>query len=183
MPSLAAARRVANQNHPSSRLLKQTVQSWYVLRTRSRFEFSVRDELERRSIESWLPTFTEESRWSDRVATVTRPLFPGYLFARLNGNAAQVKSTRGVVDVLSLDQKPVPVSDDEVANLRRVVEAPKPVISCAYVAGSRVTVKRGPFAGVSGIVSRVKNGATLTIPVEILGRSVSVEIDLADVKP
>jgi transcription elongation factor/antiterminator RfaH len=156
---------------------------WYALRTRSRFEFAARDELNRRNIDAWLPTFTEESRWSDRVQLVTRPLFPGYLFARFNLSIAnQIRITRGVVEILSIDQKPVLISDDEVATLRRIVESPVPVKSCPYVVGSRVSVARGPFAGVSGVISRIKGSTTLTIPVEILGRSVAVSIDTADVE-
>jgi transcription antitermination factor NusG len=157
-------------------------QDWFAIRTRSRFEFAVKDELNRRNIEAWLPTFREESRWSDRVAVVTRPLFPGYLFARAPVHRANsIRSTRGVADILSIDQQPVPVSDEEIENLRRLVDSPKGAKSCPYVAGSRVRVKSGPFAGVEGVITRVKNAATLTIPVEILGRSVSVEIDIADV--
>lgn len=114
----------------------------------------------------------------------TRPLFTGYIFAQFDANAAaqQILRVYGVVQILSVDQKPVAISDDEIAILRRVVESPAPVSPCAYVVGETVRVKTGPFAGVDGVITRIRGAATLTIPIEILGRAVSVAIDVADVE-
>lgn len=157
---------------------------WYALRLRSRFEFSVRDTLRAAGIEEFLPTMATESRWSDRTAIVTRALFPGYLFARFDDAtaAADIVATRGVVEILSIGLRPEPISDDAIADLRRAVESRAIVGTCPYVAGSTVRVKSGPFAGIEGIVTRVKDGALLTIPMPILGRSVNVAIDASDVE-
>lgn len=122
----------------------------------------------------------------------TRPLFAGYIFARFDPadatNVATVRQTRGVLEILSLDGAPAAIPDAEIANLQRLAANPGAVLPCAYVAGEAVTVARGPFAGVSGVVSRVRQGGntsatTLTIPIQILGRAVRVEIDAADVEP
>jgi transcriptional antiterminator RfaH len=156
---------------------------WHALRLRSRHEFAVRDSLRAANVTEFLPTITVESRWTDRIAIVTRPLFTGYIFARFAApDAAQVLQTRGVVQILSVDLRPVPISDAVIADLRRAVESPAPISLCAYVAGETVRVKSGPFTGVAGVISRVKGATTLTIPVEILGRAVSVQIDAADVE-
>ncbi|MDP9024309.1 MAG: UpxY family transcription antiterminator [Candidatus Eremiobacteraeota bacterium] len=169
-------RRVA---HPPQ---EPTGASWFVLRLRSRFDFAVRDQLRADSIEEFLPTREETTRWTDRMNVTTRPLFSGYIFARFDPReASRVRQTRGVVQILSIAQEPVPVPDEVIANLQRIAANPALVECCPYVAGSTVRVERGPFAGVSGIITRVKGGAVLSIPVEILGRSVSVEIDAADV--
>jgi transcription antitermination factor NusG len=86
-----------------------------------------------------------------------------------------------VVHVLSVDQKPVPIPDKVIEDLRRVVvsrnAAPAPI-----VAGAEVTIQRGPFVGVTGKVSSVRGKTLLTIPIAMLGRAVSVQIDAADVK-
>jgi transcription antitermination factor NusG len=156
---------------------------WHALRLASRHEFAVRDALRAANVTEFLPTFTVESRWSDRIATVVRPLFAGYIFARFAASeAAQVTRIRGVVNILSIDQKPVPISDGVIADLRRAVESPAPLVLCPYVAGSAVRVKSGPLAGAEGVITRIQGNTLLTIPIEILGRAVSVKIDAADVE-
>lgn len=156
---------------------------WYALRTRSRHEFAVRDELALLGTEQFLPTWREQTRWTDRNTVTTRPLFAGYIFARFDPLArASVLAVRGVVQILSIDSHPTPISDDEIAALRAVVDSPAAFERVPYVAGSTVRIERGPFAGVSGIVTQTQGAATLTIPITILGRAVSVRIDAADCK-
>jgi transcription antitermination factor NusG len=160
--------------------------AWYVLRTRSRFEFAVRDQLRGADIEEFLPVYREEIRWSDRTQTTTRPLFAGYIFCRFDPSDADSKTTvlqtRGFVTILSLDSEPVPIPDECIADLRRIADSPVSCSPCAYVVGERVRVERGPFAGIEGVVTRVKGVSTLTVPIEIMCRSVSVQIDAADVE-
>lgn len=172
--------------HVTERREAQQPQSpgWFALRLRSRFEFAVRDQLRAADVPEFLPTMTEETRWTDRTNLTTRPLFAGYIFAQFDPSSRDtVLRTRGVVQILSIDQQPVPISDEEIANLRLFVGAAARVEPGPYVAvGSAVRVERGPFAGVEGIVTRTKGQATLTISVEILGRSVNVALDPADVE-
>jgi transcriptional antiterminator RfaH len=156
---------------------------WYALRCRSNFEARVCAALQAAGIGEFFPSYVETVRWSDRKKVTVRPLFPGYVFARFDryvGSAA-VLCVAGVISILGSNELSS-VSDDEIANLKRVVESPVPVARGSYVAGARVRVERGCFAGVVGIVSRVKGETLLTIPIQILGRSVSVQIDAADVK-
>jgi transcription antitermination factor NusG len=159
---------------------------WYALRLRNRSEFAVRDALDRQGIESFLPTWEERSSWSDRIAKITRPLFTGYLFSRFVPELAQdaVLRTRGVVQILGIPTgKPEAIPDAVIRNLQLVAANPAALSPCAYVVGQWVAVVRGPFAGACGTVSRVKeNPLRLTIPVEILGRAVSVQIDAADIE-
>lgn len=155
---------------------------WFALRVYSQREFRVAEALCGAGFEEFCPSRTVETRWTDRTKLSTHPLFTGYLFARFDdADAPRVRETRGVITILSIDQKPVSIPDSVIADLRHAVSAVK-VEPCAYVAGSAVTVARGPFAGRTGVVTRVKNATILSIPVEILGRSVSVEIDAADVE-
>jgi len=162
--------------------LRLSTSRWFALLTRSRHEFAARDALRAHGTEAFLPTWRETVAWTDRKTVTERPLFTGYLFARFDPAVhGAILATRGVVRILSLDQKPVPISDDVIEDLQRIVLSPVACSPCAYVAGDQVTVRRGPFAGVTGVISRVKGATTLTIPVEILGRAVSVQIDAADV--
>lgn len=158
--------------------------AWFALRLRNRFEFAVQEQLRQQEIGEFLPTLTQETRWSDRTSVTTRPLFPGYIFARFDpATRADVLRIRGVVQILSVDQQPVAIPDDQVANLQRFVSAAARIAPGPYVAvGATVRVARGPFAGVEGLVTRTKGAVSLTISVELLGRSVSVALNPADVE-
>lgn len=156
---------------------------WFALRAQGLREFAVRDELRLAGIEEFLATFITESRWAGRIARVEKPLFPNYIFARFDPDArGAILAIRGVLQILSLDSRPVPISAAVIEDLQRVVLSRKTVACHAYVVGVTVTVSRGPFAGVTGIVSRLRGETTLSIPVEILGRSVQVSIDARDVE-
>jgi transcription antitermination factor NusG len=157
--------------------------AWYALRHLSNRAFAVRDALRAEGIIEFLPTYSVETRWTDRTKRTARPLFAGYIFARFDpARACKILQTPGVFQILSVDQKPEPIPDKVIESLRRVAESPVAVACCPYVAGVTVTVMRGPFAGVCGVVRRTQGATTLTIPVEILGRSVGVQIDAGDVR-
>src|SRR5687768_7435307 len=75
---------------------------WFAIWTRSRHEQIVREQLERKRIEAFLPTITRWSRWKDRKKQVDWPLFPGYCFARFDpGERLPVLKCAGVVNIIS----------------------------------------------------------------------------------
>lgn len=157
--------------------------AWYAVRVRSRHDFAVRDALLARGLEAWTPIWRQHVRWSDRETVTARPLFPGYVFARFSRCATELvlSAHPGIVQILSLDQKPVPIADEVIAALQLAAARPD-VTTCPYVAGVTIVVKSGPWAGCAGVVVRVKGATTLYIPVEVFGRSVPVPIDVADVE-
>jgi transcription antitermination factor NusG len=155
---------------------------WYALRLRSRFEFAVRDALHAAGIEEFLPTYTTETRAPGRTQLTTRPLFAGYIFAKFSaaGASNDVLRTRGVAGILGAAGVPTAIPDGEIANLQRMAAKSVSVSRCSYVAGETVQIARGPFAGVIGEVTRTQGAVRLTVAIPILGRAVSVAIDVAD---
>jgi transcription antitermination factor NusG len=155
--------------------------NWYALRLRSNTEFKVRAALQAYSIEVFLPTWSEDVRWSDRTRQTLRPLFPGYLFARMAEGPDIFRAivTRGVVQILPNSHNPLSVSDAEIENVRRVVASKLVATPCDFVAGELVMIDSGPLAGVSGVVTRTKGALRVVVSVEILRRAISVELDAA----
>ena len=68
---------------PESRSKRDSDENWFALWTRSRHEQVVRDQLEQKRIETFLPTVTRWSRWKDRKKKIDWPLFPGLLFCAI----------------------------------------------------------------------------------------------------
>src|SRR5262249_22458119 len=96
--------------------------AWFAIWTRSRHEQVVRDQLERKKIDAFLPTITKWSRWKDRRKKIDWPLFPGYCFARFDPeNSLSVLKCTGVVNIVSFEGKPAAIPEYEVESIRLLV--------------------------------------------------------------
>ena len=111
--------------------------------------------------------------------TVELPLFPGYLFCRFAGaQSLAVRQTPGVISVVGFAGKPEPIPDDQISAIRTTIESGRAFQPWRYVvAGDRVRIEHGPLAGVSGVVIREKGEIRVVVSVELLQRSVAVEIE------
>lgn len=158
--------------------------SWYVASTCPRHEKHVAQQLEERHIGSFLPLYTSVRRWKDRRKRLDLPLFPGYVFVQMTDeNRLDIVRLPGVIQLVSFQGKPAAVSMMEIDALRRgmagsVLLNPHPFLR----AGRRVRIITGPMAGVEGIFLRRKDRARVVISISLIQRSVSMEIDEADVE-
>jgi transcription antitermination factor NusG len=155
---------------------------WYALVVRSNRAFQVRDKLQELGIDEFLPTFTEQIRWSDRIKSTERQLFPGYLFAKLNGDSSFVLNLPGVIQLLPSNLKPTSIDDAEIESLRIVTASQLPAVRVPYTPGTRVSVISGPLAGACGIVEKSSGAVRVILGIEMLGRAVSVMVDAEDLE-
>jgi transcription termination/antitermination protein NusG len=158
--------------------------AWYAVWTRSRHEQVVREQLERKGLEAFLPTITRWSRWKDRKKQIDWPLFPGYCFARFNGaERLPVLKCTGVVNIVSFDGEIVAIPEHEIDGIRRLVESDLQFDPCPLIReGMMVEVTHGPLKGVVGRLVRKGAHARLILSVDLIGQAVSVEVDAADVR-
>jgi transcription antitermination factor NusG len=158
---------------------------WFAIWTRSRHEQVVREQLERKRIEAFLPTVTRWSRWKDRKKQIDWPLFPGYCFARFDPRERlPVLKCAGVVNIISFEGELAPIPEHEINGIRTLVESELAYDPCPLIKeGDMVEVKHGPLKGVVGRLVRKGAHARLVLSVDLIGQAVSVEVDAADVKP
>ena len=158
--------------------------AWFALWIRSRHEKQVRDQLQRKGIEVFLPTVTRWSRWKDRKKQIEWPLFPGYCFARFHPDERlPVLKCDGVVTVVGTEGKPSPIPEVEIDSIRTLIESELAFDPVPFIKeGMMVEVKSGPLTGVVGRLVRKGAHARLVISVNLIGQGVSVEVDAADVK-
>ncbi|HEV8500446.1 MAG TPA: transcription termination/antitermination NusG family protein [Casimicrobiaceae bacterium] len=147
--------------------------AWYAIHTRSRAEFQVRDRLTAKGIAVFFPSLDRPSQRRNQRITVTRPLFRCYLFARAE--------RRELVAVTGVSHVSGPLADEDLAEIRHAV-MPGNTGGFANVRGEgeSVTVARGPFAGITGVITRL-GPRRLVIRAAILGRPCVVEIGAGDV--
>lgn len=158
---------------------------WYALQVRPRFEKAIASTLAGKGFEGFLPLYRHRSRWSDRIKEVQLPLFPGYLFCRFNiNNRLPILITPGVIHVVGIGKMPHPVADEEIAALQAIVLSGLQAEPRSYLnVGEKVRIEIGPLAGVEGILTAVKGANRLVVSVNLLQRSVSVEVDESWVLP
>jgi transcriptional antiterminator NusG len=159
--------------------------AWYAIWTRSRHEQVVREQLQRKGYETFLPTVLRWSRWKDRRKKIDWPLFPGYCFARFESQRRlPVLTCPGVVNIVSFNGDIAPIPDQEIDGIRRLVESDLQYDPCPLIReGTMVEVMHGPLKGVVGRLTRKGPHARLMLAVDLIGQAVSVEVDAADVKP
>src|SRR5690242_18210251 len=149
---------------------------WFALWTRSRHEQVVREQLEQKQIDAFLPTITKWSRWKDRKKKIDWPLFPGYCFARFDPeNALAVLKCSGVVNIVSFEGKPAPIPEIELDSIRLLVGSDLQFDPCPMVReGMLVEVIHGPLKGVIGrLVRKDSPRARLVLSVDLIGQAVS----------
>ncbi len=159
---------------------------WYAIRVRSKFEVRAARALRGKGYQEWLPQYQSKRRWSDREQQIQLPLFPGYLFCRLDvrDRLLPVLTTPGVMGIVSAGKSPVPVSEDEIKAVQAVLNSGLPTQPWPMLAaGSRVMVERGPLTGVQGCVVSLRKECRLVVSIELLQRAVAVDVDRDWVRP
>ena len=164
---------------------KTTGLHWYALRTRSRHEKVVRDQLMHQGIEPLLPTVKRLSQWKDRKKEVEVPLFSGYCFVRFHSDQKMpVLKTAGVVDIVGGGHRPEPIPDEEITAIQTLMTSVLPYDPHPYLQeGMKVEVVRGPLQGVQGILLRKDKRHRLILGVRIIQQAAAVEINVGDVVP
>ncbi len=181
-----AAAQSATARVPSSQALALWFQpQWYAVHTRARHEKRVAEQLVSRHIDFFLPLYQASHRWKDRLARLELPLFPGYVFVHLPlQERRRVLEIPSVVKLVGSRGTPTPLLANEVESLRSGLAAQLKAVPLPYLKiGHRVRVRSGPLTGAEGILVRRKDKFRIVLSIDLIMRSVAVEIDAADVEP
>jgi transcription antitermination factor NusG len=159
--------------------------SWFAIRVRSQCEKMVSDALRYKGYEEFLPLYWSRRLWSDRVKVIQRPLFAGYLFCRFDvADRNSILTTPGVSLIVGQGRTPLPVNPSELETIRLAVSTGQNIRPwCGFVVGNTVRIENGPLRGIEGTLLRFKGSSHLIIGVQLLQRSVAVEVDESWVVP
>ena len=158
---------------------------WYAAYTCSNHEKRVAEQLGLRCVEHVLPLYEASRRWKDRQVRLQLPLFPGYVFVRLAAyDRMLVLRTAGVVRLVGIGNTPTPIPDQEVAGLQGALREgarlePHPYLSV----GRRVRIVAGTLAGYEGILIRHKGNFRVVLSIDLIQRSMVVDMDASCVEP
>jgi len=152
---------------------------WYALYTRHQHEKTVADILSAKGFEVFLPLYSAAHQWKDRVKRLSLPLFPCYVFIRASlDRRLPIVTTPGVYAFVGVEGRAARIPDAEIDAVHRTMDSllhvePHPFLR----SGDWVRVKSGPLEGIEGILVRKTNRFRLVLSVEMLEKSVALEVD------
>ena len=158
---------------------------WYAGYTAARHEKRVAEHLEQRGVEHFLPLYEAIHRWNNGRHRVQLPLFPGYVFVRIAWrDRLRVLEVPGFVRLVGFSGSPTPLPEADICKMRDalntgVLAEPYPYLTV----GARVEIQRGPLQGMTGILLRRQNKFRIVISVDLIMRSMLVEVEASDVVP
>lgn len=157
---------------------------WYAVFTLSRHEKRVFAQCEQRQIESFLPLYKVKHQWKNRCTVdLELPLFPGYSFVRIDPRTrVQVLQVPGVVSIVSSGRQLQSLPDGYINSLRDGLLVHRIEPHADLEVGDLVRIKTGPMIGVEGILERRKNELRVILKLEMLARSVAVEVGAEEIE-
>jgi len=162
---------------------------WYVLWVRSHCERQVHDQLAAKAFQLFLPRIDTWARRNGTRYRTSVPMFPGYVFVHHVMDMVsyiEIRKTTGLVKLLGeqWDRLAI-VPEREIQAFQKIHQSQMPALPHPYLReGQRVRIMGGLLADVEGILLRTKtNKGLLVVSIELLQRSVAVEIDCTLVVP
>lgn len=164
-------------------------EAWYAVWTRSHCERLVAQQLSAKGFATFLPEVRTRATRVGPARFAPAPMFPGYLFVRESISKSRyidMLQARGIVRVLEDGwTRLTPVPDADIAAIERLLQSGLPIFPHPHLSeGDRVRVVAGALTGVEGLFVHGKEQKDrLVLSVNLLGRSVAVEVDAVDVMP
>ena len=180
----SVAQRIERGGSPLQSQVTAAQVCWYAAYTCANHEKRVAAELEARGVEHFLPLYSSMRRWKDRRVRLELPLFPGYVFVRTDlCDRLRVVQIPSLVRLVGFSGQPTALPDAEMEIMRSgfsrsLLAEPHPFLT----AGRRVQIVGGPFAGLEGVLKRKQSNLRVVVSLDLIQRSVAVDVDAADVR-
>jgi len=153
------------------------MERWFAVFAKPRQEAVALTHLERQGYHAWLPRASVacrlRGRWSERI----EPLFPRYLFLRVDPHEVDispVRSTRGCTGFVRVAGHPVPVPDPVIEWLQQSIDPETGLhavgrqLAARLRPGDRVRILEGPFRDVEGVLQQVRGEDRALVLLQVL---------------
>jgi transcriptional antiterminator RfaH len=165
------------------------MKGWYAVYTQPRSEDRAQDHLLRQGFEVFLPRYIKRRSHARRVTVVPAPLFPRYLFVAFDASQQRwraIRSTRGVIDLVSNGDTPVPVPQSIIDEMERRRDDDGYVLLARQVElkrGTKFRIDSGPFATHEAIFETIRDSDRVIALLSLMGREVVVQVPIRAVMP
>lgn len=158
------------------------MERWYVVHTQPQGEIRAKANLERQGYCVYLPRCRKWRRHARRTEIVAAPLFPRYLFVRLDIESQRwrpVLSTLGVANLICRGGAPMPVPEGIVEAIKAHEDAGHFVDlarQASFRLGDKVQVMAGPFADHVARFEGLDDAQRVTLLLKLLGRELRISV-------
>lgn len=158
---------------------------WVVVNTHAHREHIALENLVRQGFDAYCPMMRRRVRHARRTSDVLRPLFPGYLFTRINLDLQRwrpILSTYGVRSLVRCGEQLSFVDSGLIASLKaREVDGAIVRPTEPYRPGQQVRMRGGPFDGLVATIIAMDEKDRLLVLMDLLNQSVKVRVAATDV--
>lgn len=151
---------------------------WYVFYTYPKFERKVHEYLLKDNYESFLPMHWVVRQWSDRKKRLEVPLFPNYIFIKIERNKIfEVLQTPKLISCVTFNKIPAFLKQKEVESIKQIVQNEYPFeVSTNLNIGDSVVITEGALTGMEGILVEERGNHRFALKIESLQQSVIVNV-------
>ena len=176
---------LCNKGNMTTILEKIEGKCWMPIRVKPKQEKKLVQYCKAKNVDSYLPVLKRVHRYEKRTAEFFVPMFPGYVFCCIDDDDYnEIVLSNAIVYKIQVNEQEEEELLGELASIHafeKMASENEVVIKPEIVEGRQVNVSRGALAGTTGVVVRRKGKATITVNVDILGQSATVEIDVGDI--
>jgi transcription antitermination factor NusG len=157
---------------------------WFALQVDPKLTKSVLAALDQKGYDAFTPFQTVVKRWRDRTSESLVPVFPGYIFTRLDLRfRLAVLKTPGVRGMVGYGKQPASICEEEIDAVRRVMDSKLPAEPSPFLqSGDAVRLVEGPLAGLTGIMIGQSKRNRVLIRVTLIQQAMAVDVDSAWVR-
>ncbi len=164
------------------------MERWYAVHTKARQEQLASEHLERQGFNVYLPLMRAARRRRGRWKSLVEPMFPGYLFVKIDihdQDVSPIRSTCGVIRMVRFGEQLQPVPESIVKALSDCQPDRESPIdpSALFRPGDEVTIVEGPFTGLRAIFEAKTGEERVCILLDILGRTNRIAVDTHHIVP
>ncbi len=172
-----------------------STRQWYAVHTYSGYEEKVADSIKTRSqtvdmsdkiFDAIVPKEKQIQIKNGKRKVVEAKIFQGYVLVEMKLTDETwyiVRNTPGVTGFVGSGTEPTPVSESEIAKIKKRMGVEDPKHQIDFQPGEVVSITDGPFKGFDGAVSEIDTAkGKLKVMVSMFGRDTPVELDALQVK-
>ncbi len=168
---------------------ENSAEAWYAVATQARHEETARHNLERQEFHVYLPRAAIRRRRGSRWTRMLEPLFPGYLFLRVNPllqDITPVRSTRGAHGIVKVGAHYCPLPNGLISALQAMEDqllSQDVTAGAPFKKGDTVRFVKGPFAGIDGVFEMARGSDRVSVLMTLLGQQRRVSTQLDEIAP
>ncbi len=172
-----------------------STRQWYAIHTYSGYEEKVADSIRQRInavdmadkiFDVMVPKEKQIEIKNGKRKVIEKKIFQGYALVEMKLTDETwyiVRNTPGVTGFVGTSTQPTPVSEQEIAKIKKRMGVDDPKHFIDFQEGEVVSITDGPFKGFDGSISEIDNQkGKVKVMVSMFGRDTSVELDALQVK-